>query len=334
MHTAAAPRSVIGRACAHAGLALMLVPVLVMLLPGPGVAAPANLTQHTLPAAFDLSDEAFFAPAPDPAWTTQLLDSSFVGVAVRAPQRVDTGRRSSLPLLIASRFDGARDWALPLHDLALLVGIDRATGRVSLARAFADTKRTASASRGAQPSADELRSFGAQVDVVDARSRLGIPWQAACWAFSLVYHDWLSKPVVVRLGPVPQGPSPAHDSSPCAASNPGASQVEFQYRAAVGEAWRVTGRYTVPAGALGAGSTALPATLFIVTSDGNPPQRHDWQIPVVVPPGAVEVSGTVDHRPQASQPPPPGAMAYLVVAGQIHGPRPWAATARPARAGR
>ncbi|MBX3635763.1 MAG: hypothetical protein KF683_10315 [Rubrivivax sp.] len=284
-----------------------------------------------LPAALNLSDDDFFAPTPNPVLTSQLLESAFVGVALRAPAQVDIGTRQTLPLLVVSRFDGARDWALPFHDHAWLVGIDLGSGRFGLAAAFGSPKRPASVGRGAKPSAEELRTHGAQLSPVDARSRLGVPWQPGCWSFSLVYHDWLSNPVVVRLARPQAGLAKPPDGDACPPESVARVQVDFGQKGSADGASRVKGRVSVAAEAPGAERQMLPVSLLIVTRDRGAPQRHDWTIPVEYRPGERRLAGVIDHPVPATDPPQAGTVAYLVVAGQVHGPRPWGAAKKPVR---
>jgi hypothetical protein len=327
MHATLGLRRRVRRAAACSWLWLPLV----LGLPGAGAAAPGPAGAQALPAALDLADDALFAETLDPALTVQLLESGFVGVALRAPGHVDIDRRGTLPLLVATRFDGARDWALPFHDHARLVAIDLASGRVSVAAAFGDTKRQAPRSRGEKPSGAELGSFGAQLTRVDGRSRLDMPWQPGCWSFSLVYHDWLSEPVVVRLDRMQQGSTTPRSDAVCAAPSAGPSRVDFRRRGLPGGAVGIAGRFSVPVDALQAHRRVLPAALIVLARDGGAAQRHDWQLAVEVRPGAREVSGTIDLVLPAAGPAPADAVAYLVVAGQVHGPRRWTATGKPAR---
>lgn len=298
-------------------------------LPGAGLAAAGGSGMQALPAALDLPDDAYFAPAPDPALTAQLLESRFVGVALRAPAVVDIGARQTLPLLVVSRFDGARDWALPFHDRAWLVGIDLGSGQFVLAAAFASAKRPAPVARAAKPSDEELRSHGAQLSPLDARSRLRLPWQPGCWSFSLVYHDWLSNPVVVRLARPQASASQPAGGEACTPT--AEARVEFRHQAAPDGAPRVVGRVVVAAGTHGADRRMLPVSLLIVTPARAEPQRYDWHIPVEHLTAARQLAGVIDHPLQAAAPPPPGSVAYLVVAGQVHGPRPWGAVVKPQR---
>lgn len=298
-------------------------------LPGPALAAAGGTGPQALPAALNLPDEAYFAPVPDPTLTAQLLESGFVGVALRAPAFVDLDVRQTLPLLVVSRFDGARDWALPFFYRAWLTGIDLGSGQLVLAAAFASAKRPAPTGRGAKPSDEDLRSHGAQLSPLDARSRLQVPWQPGCWSFSLIYHDWLSNPVVVRLARLQaSAPQPAGGG----ACKPAAeAQVDFRQQAVPGSAPRVVGRVVIAAATQDADRRTLPVSLLIVTPARAEPQRYDWHIPVEHLTAKRQLAGVMDHPLQEAAPPAPGSMAYLVVAGQVHGPRPWGAAAKPLR---
>jgi hypothetical protein len=296
---------------------------------GAAAAGPTAATgPAALPPGLDLPDEALFGGRLDPQLTVRLLNSSFVGVALRAPTRVDIEARNSLPLLVASRFDGARGWSLPFEALAQLVAVETQTGQVRVQAAFGSDKRAEPDMRGPKPSADDLRSFGAQINVVDARARLSLPWQPGCWSLRIVYHDWVSNPVQVQVdrGPSP-GPSRGPSSDPsrgvtgsCRAMAAGAAQVSFRLEGGSGSAApHVRGRVTLPADALGADRSALAATLLAVVHDSATVQRTDWQVPLSPAAGAASVSGTLDQALPARL--PPGGLTYLVIAGQLHGPQ-------------
>lgn len=280
-------------------------------------------TQGTaaLPAGLDLSDEALFAGTLDPGLTAQLLDSRFVGIALRAPQHVDIDRRSELPLLVASRFDGARGWNLPFGELAQLVAIDLETGQVIVRSAFGSDKRSAPDSRGARPSPGEMRQFGAQLSRVEARTRLAMPWQPGCWAIRIVYHDWMSNPVHVRLERDRHRAAVA-----CRPASSAGARIEFRLDRGVADgATRLSGRFVLPADMLGADRTALAAALLVVSPTDAAVERVDLRIPIAPVAGARSFSGVIDHEWAFRM--TPGALAYLVLAGQVYGPRPWQAAA-------
>lgn len=275
--------------------------------------AASDAADSALPPGLDLSDDVLFAGTLPPRLTAQLLDSRFVGVALRAPASVDLDRRSSLPLLVASRFDGARGWALPFDELAQLVAVEQRTGMLRVQPAFGSSKRAAAVSRGARPAPDELRGFGAQLTSIDARSRLALPWQAGCWAIRLIYHDWVSNPALVRLQ---SGQQPAATACPAPSTE---TRVEFKL-ARKGAAVRVTGRFVVPLDALGGERTALAATVLMVTPNDGVAERVDWHIPIAPAAGAPSVSGAIDQELPLRM--TTGAQVYLVLAGQVHGPQP------------
>jgi hypothetical protein len=91
------------------------------------------------------------------------------------------------------------------------------------------------------------------------------------------------------------------------------------------------GRVVVAAGTRGADRRTLPVSLLIVTPARGEPQRYDWHIPVEYLTASRQLAGVIDHPLPAAAPPTPGSVAYLVVAGQVHGPRPWGAVEKPQR---
>jgi hypothetical protein len=270
-----------------------------------------------LPPGFDFSDEALFAGALDPQLTGRLLESAFVGVALRAPAHVDIDQRRSLPLLVASRFDGERGWRLPLGERALLVAVEQATGEVKVQSAFGSDKRAAPTRPVPRPSADERRDFGAQLTWVDARARLSLPWKPGCWALRLIYHDWLSNLVHVLLESERQ-----RGAAVCPPLSLARARIEFglTHGASNGK-MRVFGRFTLPVDELGVNRTALVMSVLIVAPGSADIERADLTIPISPDPGAPSISGVIDHEWVGRQ--RPGSLAYLVVAGRVHGPRTW-----------
>lgn len=287
--------------------------------PGPGERSP-------LPATLNLPDVAFFAGTVDSKLEAELLDSKFVGVALRSPKGVDLGSHTKLPLLVASRFDGARDWDFPLRELGWLVGVDMASGDVRIATAFGSGKKHAPEQRGARPSGDELGSYGAQVNLIDARARLDLPWRPGCWAFTLIYYDWVSNTVASRLTKPDDGTSDKRDVA-CPQLPSVKNQLNYQIQRRPDGRVRVSGRYSLALDGLPEHSKGLAASLLLVTSDGAAPRRMDWQIPVAA--GTRVARGDLDHSFASEGEPAAGAVAYLMVAGRIHGPRPW--PAKPAQ---
>lgn len=275
------------------------------------------------PAGLEIGDEALFANTVDPRLTVRLLDSQFVGVALRAPSRIEMDRRSSLPVWVASRFDGARGWAWPFDENAWLLAIGAGSGELRLQPAFGSTKRAAPTGPLPKPAADELRQFGAQITPVDARARLGLPWQPGCWTLQMIYRDWRSNAVGVALERA--GAAPAADAAAqrCGAPRP-ANPLDFKLVRPAGGEPRLGGRFSLAPQASGLKATTVAATLLVFPARGAPPRRLDWQVPLAPAQGARPPSGELDRPLPAEMLPQPGDIAYLLLAGQLHGPKAWA----------
>jgi hypothetical protein len=287
-------------------------------------ASTTTVTKPQLPAMMNLTDEEFFTEKVNPELTVQLLKSRFVGVALRAPGRVDIDKRSTLPLLVASRFDGNRDWNFPLHDLGWLVGIELGTGKVLVSSAFGSTKRRAPQARGSRPVDDELTSYGAQVSSIDGRSRLGVPWQAGCWAFYLIYYDWISNSVVVHLEKAVGSQPKQIPGEGCLSPASTKTQITCELGSASGGDVRVSGQYTFHVDTLKTVPGLMPITLLIMNAAGAPPEQIDWQIPIKRLPGTRILQGKFEHKISPGEKLPRGAIVYCISAGQVHGPCIWA----------
>ncbi|MFM2059618.1 MAG: hypothetical protein RLY71_4003 [Pseudomonadota bacterium] len=185
--------------------------------------------------AADLLDfsEADFAASPAPGVhdrEARLLDADFTGVAITAPRHVHVDTQSALPIAIALRCDGGRDWDLPLSDNSLLVASDVHSGRVHVVPALAPAKVLTSragpcASRAGpvRPPAEELEDFGAQIAWTEVRSRIDLPWRGGHWSFGLIHFDWLSNRVDVEL--VGGTAAPAAAATPRSVDPPPAGRV-------------------------------------------------------------------------------------------------------------
>jgi hypothetical protein len=166
----------------------------------------------------DFSD-AEFAAAPRTdvhAREVRLLETDFIGIAIGAQRRIETGAQSALPIAIASRYDGERDWDLPFTDNCLLVASSLDSGQVLVAPGLVPPK--ALASRGGytferagatRPPPEQLEGAGAQITWTEATCRMELPWQSGRWTFGLIYFDWLSNLVSLEL----VGASPAAPAS-------------------------------------------------------------------------------------------------------------------------
>jgi hypothetical protein len=134
---------------------------------------------------------------------SRLLDTEFFGVAVNAPRQIMTGRHDKLPLIMATRLSGERDWDVRLRDNCILVGTNLRDGTVRFANALVSEKELRS--RGGRqkvakgPKPPGLALAAAQLTELDARGRLHIKWNTGTWALGVIYYDWPSNTVVVEL---------------------------------------------------------------------------------------------------------------------------------------
>jgi hypothetical protein len=154
---------------------------------------------------------------------SQLLDINFDGVAVNAPKVIDTRERGTLPLIMAARFSGDRDWDVPLIDNCLLVASNLNDGRVYFAPALTSRKDVTRAGKLKVPKGEKpegLAEVSAQVTIIDALSKLPIHWNTGSWALGVINYDRPSNAVTVELKgndtqPVPT-PRPIHPPLPAA----------------------------------------------------------------------------------------------------------------------
>jgi hypothetical protein len=189
-------------------------------------ASPAEIASSIL----DFSDAEFMA-APNldvHAREVRLLDADFTGVAINAQRRIEVDAQSALPIAIAARYGGERDWDLPLMANCLLVAMDTLGGQVAVEPGLVPPKVLASRAgashdRGGapRPAAEELEGAGAQVSWTEVRERIGVPWRTGLWSFGLIYFDWLSNVVSVELAGGPPAP-PSAGAPPFVSPEPAA----------------------------------------------------------------------------------------------------------------
>jgi len=152
---------------------------------------------------------------------SQLLDLEFEGVAVNAPNVIDTRERGTLPLVMAARFSGDRDWDVPLIDNCLLVASNLNDGRVYFAPALTSRKDVTRAGKLKVPKGEKpegLPEVSAQITTIDALAKLPINWNTGSWALGVINYDRPSNIVTIELKgadslPVP-APCPIHPPLP------------------------------------------------------------------------------------------------------------------------
>lgn len=135
---------------------------------------------------------------------SQLLDIEYFGISINAPTHVLVEKNNQLPIIVATRFTALRNWQYVLADSLLLVGVNLNNGESHVVDALAtekDLKYKQSPVEDSikRPPEDELSSEAAQVFKIDARKQLNMAWQPSIWSFGLIYHDWKSNTIKVKL---------------------------------------------------------------------------------------------------------------------------------------
>ncbi|MCG8613632.1 MAG: hypothetical protein MI864_24235 [Pseudomonadales bacterium] len=163
-----------------------------------------------LTQVLDLSDREFFNLTDDvlTARELSLLDLDFIGIAVNAPAVVDILAQEKAPLVLATRFDGERDWRYPLRDNCILAATDLSTGEVYFVSALKSEKELES--RGGRypespeprPDPDSLAGIGVQLAEIDMNARLPFSDNRA-WAVNILYFDWPSNTVNLSVSAPP-----------------------------------------------------------------------------------------------------------------------------------
>ncbi len=130
--------------------------------------------------------------------TRMLLDLEFHGVAMSAPERVDLKMHHALPLVIGMRSDGARAYRVRRNPNTMLAAMELDTDRVYFASAFVDKARRRRNPRLDGRAArepiddDDAQSICADVQIVDAREILDIPWSSGRYRLAVIVLEWIS----------------------------------------------------------------------------------------------------------------------------------------------
>lgn len=161
-------------------------------------------TAAILAGVLTMSEPEFFNPDPGAmtAREAQLLDADFIGVEVNAPPVVDTRSRNKLPLFIAARFEGDREWDVPLRENCILVGTNLHDGSVYFAPALISEKDVTRSGREPIPKGPKpegLPLVAAQITEIDAKAKLPIRWNSGAWSLGVINLDRRSNTVSVEL---------------------------------------------------------------------------------------------------------------------------------------
>lgn len=164
-------------------------------------------SQQIVTSILNFSDEQFHDNIQELILEREslLLDENYFGIALNAPAQVDINSHKELPLIMAARFDGKRDWDYNLADKCILVGINLQDSSVHYEHLFISQKEKESRHGSAiiqndpRPPESDLDGEAAQLIKLNIRNILNISWETGAWFFSAINYDWVSNSVPVTL---------------------------------------------------------------------------------------------------------------------------------------
>lgn len=209
---------------------------------------------------------------------SKLLELNFLGVAVNAPKYIATNVHSVLPLILAVRQTGERNWDVKFSKNCILTAFNLDTGDIFFKPLFGSKKRKAKPHNRKKPLPSSLEGEHTQFIKFDVRKKLSIPWDTGNWKFGVLNYDQFSNTVLVKLG--------THKSK----SNGDLTVLENTKSAATFsiQPLRENGRqqlivnldYTVTSRNFYSVSNGIPVTIVLLALDQRHPIHYDGVIPL------------------------------------------------------
>ena len=170
--------------------------------------------QRTLATQLRLA-ELFDAGALPPTATPEVP----LFAALGAPRQLDLNRHSELPVLVALRYTGQREWEVHHQQNIWLLAVELNSGAAHIGRLFNPGKRelTPEPSKSSNPpDSIDAGAVYTSVQRIDLRRAIARDWQPGRLAVTVIFYDWKSNTAVVELQgegsvakPLPLGqPSP------------------------------------------------------------------------------------------------------------------------------
>ena len=158
---------------------------------------------HSVEELFSLEDEVFFKEDENLLLELEnsLLEIDTLGIVLRAPALVNSENQEILPLLVAIKSSGERGWEHPVRQSCYIVATNLSDGTVIFDKLFYDRKEKKSFEyneREVKPP-NGLAGPTAIVKIVDIKEVLNLSMTKGEWSFSIIYHDWVSNRVKVKI---------------------------------------------------------------------------------------------------------------------------------------
>lgn len=263
-------------------------------------------------------------------------------VALGAPRQLDVARHGELPVLIALRYTGQREWEAHYKQNIWLLVTDLESGATHIGYLFHADKRerTPQPSRsGTPPDPINARGVRTSLQRIDLRRAIARDWQPGRFAVTVIFYDWKSNTAVVELQgvgnvakPLPIGQSSsfltAIDSSLAPATTDGAT---FTLQSGAGQASAVNLAFDLPRDNQlllidrEKRTPLLKATLLLLQLDDKWPVQIDLLMPVSLlksASGESRLQGAVqfDLRAATERTLTGAYQAYLLAGDRVIGP--------------
>lgn len=135
-----------------------------------------------------------------------LIMTDFQGVALQAPPIVDLDKHDKIPVLVVRQNDGIREQQFPFDFDAYVVGVNLDSGEFGIVRGLRDPSGDLGKNpapeipRGDEPiDPDIANNLFTDLTMIDAHSLMAIPLEPGRYSLSLLWVDWLAKPVTLTL---------------------------------------------------------------------------------------------------------------------------------------
>jgi hypothetical protein len=286
-------------------------------------------------------------PTATPTGGQPLAPADAPLLAIGTPAKVDIARRTTIPVLVASRNNGLRMWEAEFNQNTWIIAADLDSGAVTFGQPFIVGKRemqTVPSMSGPRPDSVGISTTYTSVRAAELRESCAIEWRPSRLAVTLVYFDRVSNSVRLELAGGESEPRALPPLSPTefltvsrtvAPAGLAEQGLAISIPATVAAGGPVLVRAVVNIPARGAalrsaadGSKLLMASLLFLQKDARGMARIDLALPAGLagPAGAeqtVQSTFALDARGRAGEHDLAGSYLVYFVAGEhVSGPYP------------
>lgn len=164
------------------------------------------LTEDILKSVLKFDDDEFFNLDQTLLLPRELefLEMDYSGIVINGPKRIIWKEKESLPLVIAIRRSGERDWSLKIKKNCFIIASNLENGDVIIDRALTTKKDDYYSFQDQDDDSDRPIPDGvagdiAQLTTIDINNKISFDRNFGKWSFSLLYYNWKSNSIVVDI---------------------------------------------------------------------------------------------------------------------------------------